>query len=228
MGEYGQYCPVAKGSEIFAERWTPLVIRNLYIDCHSFSEILAGIPRMSRTLLAQRLRTLEREGIVQRRPNPTGRGSLYYLTPSGQELTRVCIELGTWAARWLHLRPQDMDPYVVLWAWMKLIKVERLPNRRVVLRFDLQDRPKERFWLLLDRRECEVCIKPPGFEEDIIVRTDCQTLTLVHRRLSMAEAVRSGRWEMDGPRQLVRAFPSWGGLSYFAGVQPVGAVAATL
>jgi len=111
---------------------------------------------------------------------------------------------------------------------MKLIKVERLPNRRVVLRFDLQDRPKERFWLLLDRRESEVCIKPPGFEEDIIVRTDCQTLTLVHMgRLSMAEAVRSGRWEMDGPRQLVRAFPSWGGLSYFAGVQPVGAVAAT-
>jgi hypothetical protein len=74
---------------------------------------------------------------------------------------------------------------------------------------------------LLDRRECEVCIKPPGFEEDIVVRTDCETLTLVHMgRLSLAEAVRSGRWEMDGPRQLLRALPSWGGLSYFSGVQP--------
>ncbi|HYM50234.1 MAG TPA: helix-turn-helix domain-containing protein [Candidatus Limnocylindrales bacterium] len=221
MGEYGQYCPVAKGAEIFAERWTPLVIRNLYLDCHSFSEILAGVPHMSRTLLAQRLRTLEGAGIVESRSNPKGRGSLYFLTSAGQELSRVCIELGTWAARWLDLRPQDMDPYVVLWAWMKFIKPERLPNRRVVLRFDLKDRPKERFWLLLDRRECEVCIKPPGFEEDIVVRTDCETLTLVHvGRVSLAEAVRSGRWEMDGPRQLLRALPSWGGLSYFADVQP--------
>lgn len=222
MGEYGQYCPVAKGAEVFAERWTPLVIRNLYIDCHSFSEILAGVPHMSRTLLAQRLRSLERDGIIEARPNPKGRGSLYYLTPAGQELTRVCIELGTWAARWLHLRPQDMDPYVVLWGWMKFIKPERLPNRRVVVRFDLHDRPKEPFWLLLDRRECEVCIKPPGFDEDIVVRTDCETLTLVHMgRLALAEAVRSGRWQMDGPSQLVRALPSWGGLSYFAGVEPV-------
>lgn len=225
MGTYGQYCPVAKGSEVFAERWTPLVIRNLYIDCHSFSEILAGVPRMSRTLLAERLRSLERDGIIERRPNPAGHGSLYYLTAAGQELAKVCVELGTWAARWLNITPRDMDPYVVLWAWMKFVNLSRLPPRRVVVRFDLVDRAKEKFWLLLDRREVEICIKYPGFEEDLVVRTDCETLTLVHMgRLTIAEATRSGRWEMDGPRTLVRAFPSWGGLSYFANVRPAQVV----
>jgi DNA-binding HxlR family transcriptional regulator len=226
MTSYGQYCPVAKGSEIFAERWTPLVLRNLHLDCHTFGEILEGVPHMSRTLLADRLRSLERNGIVERRSNPTGHGSLYYLTTSGRELAQVCIELGTWAARWLNVTPRDMDPNVVLWAWSKVVNTSRLPERRVVVRFDLSDRPKEKFWLLLDRREVEICIKHPGFEEDIVVATDCKTLALVHMgHLALSDAVRSGRWVMEGPKVLIRAFPTWGGLSPFADVQPVHAEA---
>jgi DNA-binding HxlR family transcriptional regulator len=65
---YGQYCPIARGAEIFAERWTPLIIRNLYLGCESFSEILEGAPGLSRTLLAQRLRQLERLGVVASTP----------------------------------------------------------------------------------------------------------------------------------------------------------------
>jgi DNA-binding HxlR family transcriptional regulator len=61
---YGQYCPIARGSKIFAERWTPLIIRNLYLGCGNFSETLECAPGLSRTLLAQRLRQLERLGIV--------------------------------------------------------------------------------------------------------------------------------------------------------------------
>ncbi len=218
---YGQYCPVSKGAEVFAERWTPLVVRNLFVGCHSFSEILEGIPRMPRSLLTKRLHSLEHDGIVERRPNPRGRGSLYYLTPAGDELTRVCIELGNWAARWLTLRPEDLDPRVVLWGWKKFVRVEALPPRRVVVRFDLRDRPREKFWLLLHRPEPEVCMHNPGFEEDIVVTTDCEVLALVHMgRLSMSEAVRTGRWRMEGSRDLVRAFPTWGGLSYFANVRP--------
>ena len=44
MRTYGQYCPIARGAEIFAERWTPLIVRNLYLGCGSFSEILEGAP----------------------------------------------------------------------------------------------------------------------------------------------------------------------------------------
>ena len=58
---YGQYCPIARGAEIFAERWTPLIIRNLYLGCGTFKEILEGAPGLSRTLLSQRLKQLEDE-----------------------------------------------------------------------------------------------------------------------------------------------------------------------
>lgn len=218
---YGQYCPVSKGAEVFAERWTPLVVRNLFVGCHTFTEIREGVPRMPRSLLTKRLRSLERDGIVERRPNAHGRGGLYFLTPAGSELTRVCIELGNWAARWLTLRPEDLDPRVVLWGWKKFVRTEALPPKRVVVRFDVRDRPLDRYWLLLQRPESEVCTHDPGFDEDIVISTDSETLALVHMgRLSISQASHAGRWQMDGPRDLVRAFPTWGGLSYFSNVRP--------
>src|SRR5215510_277576 len=65
MRTYGQYCPIARGAELFAERWTPLIIRNLHLGCETFGEILVGAPGLSRTLLTQRLKHLERLGIVE-------------------------------------------------------------------------------------------------------------------------------------------------------------------
>jgi len=218
---YGDYCPIAKASEILAERWTPLIIRNLHLDCHTFTEIHEGIPRMSRTLLTLRLRSLERAGVVESRPNASKRGRRYELTRSGHELAQVCLEMGAWGARWLELGPRDYDPGIVLWAWKKCLLPARLPDRRVVVRFELKDRKKQRFWLLMEKPRVELCMKDPGFEVDLVVTTDSVTLTRVHAgRIALREAQRIGAWAMEGPRDLVRAFPTWGGLSYYANVQP--------
>jgi DNA-binding HxlR family transcriptional regulator len=220
---YGQYCPIAKGAEIFAERWTPLIIRNIHVGAHTFGEIAAGCPRISSTLLTQRLQGLERAGVVERRPNPQGRGSRYYLTPSGQELVDVAFQLGSWGARWLELAPEDYDPFVVLWAWKMHVRLERLPQPRVTIGFQLVDRPRERFWLLLQQPEAELCVRHPGYEEDLVVTTDSRTLTLVHLgRLDVREAERMGAWQVEGSPPLARALPTWGGFhSHFADVQPV-------
>src|SRR5262245_31801964 len=90
MRTYGQYCPIARGAEIFAERWTPLIIRNVHLGCETFGEILEGAPGLSRTLLTQRLKRLERLGIVESMPKARGRGHRYRLTRSGGELFEVC------------------------------------------------------------------------------------------------------------------------------------------
>src|SRR3954454_15282212 len=95
---YGQYCPIARGSEIFAERWTPIIVRNLLMGCETFTEIQRGAPGIPRSLLAQRLALLERHGIVERHPNVNGRGSRYGLTETGAELAPVCFALGEWGA----------------------------------------------------------------------------------------------------------------------------------
>jgi DNA-binding HxlR family transcriptional regulator len=72
MRTYGQYCPIARGAEVFAERWTPLIIRNLQLGCETFGEILVGAPGLSRTLLTQRLKQLERLGVVESAPKAQG------------------------------------------------------------------------------------------------------------------------------------------------------------
>jgi DNA-binding HxlR family transcriptional regulator len=218
---YAEYCPIAKAAEILAERWTPLIIRNVYLRSHSFSDIHRGCPRMSSTLLVQRLRALERAQVIERVAAPGGHGSRYYLTAAGQELAEVVLQMGTWGARWLELAPADYDAAVVLWAWAKFIDVDRLPPVRVVVRFDISDDPNKRYWMLLQRPEPEICVKNPGLDEDLVVATDSITLTDVHRgRLSFGQVAKSGRMIISGPRDLARAFPTWGGLSYYADVQP--------
>jgi DNA-binding HxlR family transcriptional regulator len=83
MPDYGRYCPVAMSSEVLADRWTPLIVRELLLGNTRFNDIARGLPGVSRTLLAQRLRHLERRGVLETWPSPTGRGSEYHLTPAG-------------------------------------------------------------------------------------------------------------------------------------------------
>lgn len=223
MRTYGQYCPIARGSEIFAERWTPLIIRNVYLGCGTFNEILEGAPGLSRTLLSQRLRQLERCGIVESAPKPVGRGHRYELTLAGHDLFRVCQALGEWGAAWLEIAPEHLDPFVALWSMCKALRRDRLPNRRVVVGFDFT-RPQrhERYWLLIERGETEICRKYPGLDEDLHVTADAEAFVKWHAgQLTWAEATRDDRIRLHGPSSLVRAFPTWNARSMFAPITPV-------
>jgi len=225
MRGYGQqFCPITRAAEIFATRWTPIIVRNLLLGSRTFSDIRAGAPGIPRTLLSERLRSLERYGILERRPNPHGRGFVYHLTPSGRELQEVCDALGTWGARWLEAAPAGLDPGVVLWAVSKSIDRDRLPEERVVIRFNFQDEPKHQFWLLVQRPEPEVCRKPPGFPEDLVVTTETEWLAKWHMgRISLGQAMRWRVMTIEGPRRLVTALSTWGGVTPFAAVAPARA-----
>lgn len=220
MKGYGQYCPIARGAEIFAERWTPIIIRNLLVGCETFGQILAGAPGVPRSVLSQRLRSLEQTGVVDRRR--VDRRTTYRLTAAGEELAEVCHALGVWGARWLETAPGDLDAHLALWFWSRLVDRERLPRHRVVVRFDLTDGSRPgRFWVVLDRTGNEVCVKPPGPDDDLVITTDTRSLIAWHSgRISLSEVRRSGQMRVDGPPELVRAFPRWGGLSPFAHVAP--------
>jgi len=221
---YGQYCPIARGAEIFAERWTPLIIRNLHLGCGSFSEILEGAPGLSRTLLAQRLRQLERLGVVESAPKPDGRGQRYGLTSAGHELFTVCRSLGEWGARWLEIAPENLDPFVALWSVCNALRRERLPDRRVVIRFDFTGRPRrERYWLLIEFGDSEICKTYPGVDEDLYITAEAEAFVKWHAgQLSWAQAIRENRIKINGSPPLARAFPTWNARSMFAHIQPSG------
>lgn len=220
MKEYGQrYCPIARASEVFAERWTPIIVRNLLLGCSTFGEILEGAPGLSRSLLAQRLRDLERHGLITSHSHPHRRGSQYLLTAAGVELGEVCEVLGRWGARWLEVAPKELDPGIVLWAVAKCMDRACLPDKRVVVRFDVRGFPK--FWLLVQQPEPELCRTHPGAEDDLIVHTDAEDLARWHMgEFTLGQAMRQGVMTIEGAPRLVRAFRAWGGQTPFAGVEP--------
>lgn len=218
MTRYRQFCPIAKGAEIFAERWTPLILREMLCGSHRFAEIQRGIPRISQSLLATRLRSLEREGIIERRPARDGHGFEYHLTPAGRELGTVVELLGGWGYRWVlgRLRAEDLDPPSVLWFLHRYIRVERLPAETVVVRVDLRDDPLHAWWLILRRTGVELCFRDEGFSVDLWVTADAPTLAaIILGELEPRAAMRSGRLQVDGPRPLVRQFPDWLGVTQF-------------
>ncbi|HJY85601.1 MAG TPA: helix-turn-helix domain-containing protein [Candidatus Acidoferrales bacterium] len=229
MRTYGQYCPIARGAEIFAERWTPLIIRNLHLGCGSFSEILEGAPGLSRTLLSERLKQLEGLGVVESAPKPGGRGHHYELTSAGHDLFKVCQSLGEWGARWLEIAPENLDPFVALWSMCHALRRDQLPDRRVVIRFDFTARPRpERYWLLIELGDTEICKTYPG-PEDLYITAEAEAFVKWHAgQLTWTQATRHGRIQLDGPSWLVRAFPTWNPRSMFAHIRPVSRSATSL
>ena len=150
MSVYGQFCPVAQALEVVGERWTLLIVRELLCGNYRFGEILHGVPLMSRSLLSQRLKTLEDAGLVERRERAAGNGHEYLLTPAGQELRPIVFGLGTWGQRWARRKPSDkLDPVLLMWDLRRNLDPRRLPERSTVVMFWFRDLPgkRSRYWL---------------------------------------------------------------------------------
>jgi len=128
---YGEFCPIAKASEVFATRWTPLVLRELMLGAHSFNDIHRGVPLMSRTLLAGRLRQLEENGIIVRRIHPDDSGGEYWLTPSGEAFHDVLRDLSRWGLAHARdrLTADDLNPGLLMWRMRKRVDISALPER---------------------------------------------------------------------------------------------------
>ena len=101
---YGQFCPVAKAAEILAERWTLLVLRDLLKGARHFNDLRRGLPLISPSVLAQRLKMLQEADIVRRVPASNGRSWEYRPTRAGQELWPLIHEIGHWGQRWVRSR----------------------------------------------------------------------------------------------------------------------------
>ncbi|MGE3285132.1 MAG: winged helix-turn-helix transcriptional regulator [Pseudonocardia sp.] len=222
MRTYGQYCPLARAAELLAERWTLIIVRNLLAGCRTFGELLDGAPGISRALLTQRLALLEQHDIVRREVEPRGRVRCRYaLTDRGSELRAVVAVMGEWGARWLELAPHHSDPAYVLFATSRLIDVDRAPAHGLVVRVELADRPRERYWLLVRPPRAEVCTSYPGRPEDLVVRTRSEVLARCHlRHTTFEQAQRCGLLEIDGAPPTARAFVACIRPSPFAHVTP--------
>jgi DNA-binding HxlR family transcriptional regulator len=226
MKGYGQFCPVAVAAEIFAERWTPLILRELFAGSHRFNDIRRGVPLISRSLLTQRLRELEDGGVVASRPLAGTRGREYRLTRAGEEFRALVEGLGVWGQRWAigQFDPDHLDMGVLMWNIRRGLNRDRLPAGRTVVRFEFRgvaahNRAMRTWWLVLQRSDADLCLKDPGFEVNLVVFAEASALARVWMgQTTFGQALRAGGVRLEGPRALVQAFPGWLRLSHYADV----------
>jgi DNA-binding HxlR family transcriptional regulator len=219
--EYGQFCPVAQAAGILAERWTPLVVRELLCGSVRFNDLQRGVPRMSSSLLSRRLKELQYAGIVERRRGRTG--FEYHLTPAGRELFPVVEAMGLWAHRWLrhaNVGAEKLDPNLLMWDIRRRVTAQSLKgDSRFVAEFQFTGtiRGHRYYWLVFDKDQVDLCLKDPGFDVDLFVFTPLRTLTQVWLGyVGMDQAMREGHLRFEGAARHVSAFRSWFALSMFA------------
>ena len=220
MSKYGQYCPVAKSLEILGDRWTLLIVRDMMYGIGHFNDLERGLPRISRALLASRLRDLQRAGIVEKRYSSSGRQSTeYQLTQAGIELGTVITSLQQWGEAWAfdEPTPEELDPVLLMWWMRNRVNRDLLPAQRVVVQYDfhgqgLRGAAKMSFWLILTIEDVSLCLTDPGYEIDLLVTADLAAyFKLWAGRISYEQALNDYNVTVDGVPNLIRAFPSWFG-----------------
>jgi DNA-binding HxlR family transcriptional regulator len=186
MIRYGQFCPVAKTAEIFCDRWSPLIIRELCYGPRSFGDLLTALPLISRTMLSQRLKELAAADVVHADAKEKGRGYRYMLTAAGEAFRPIIEKMAEWGLKWGPglIGPGDLDSKLLISAVRRHIDREDIPAQEFVLRFDFRGIPKgsrnpRHWWLLIRQDEIEVCLKDPGQNLDVMIEADLSAFTKV-------------------------------------------------
>ena len=221
-GSYGQFCPVAMASEILCTRWTLVLIREMIAGSTRFGDLRRGVPRMSPTLLSQRLKDLEAAGIVSRLPSEREQGvHEYRLTEAGRDLKPVIEAFGLWGQKWVETEAtlENLDVSLLMWDMRRNINPAPLPPHRTVVQFRYPDLPinRQTWWLIVDpEARVDLCATDPGFDVDLWITTDLRTMTAIWLGLIPVGDAGS-RLRIDGDPALARTITKWMGLSTFAG-----------
>lgn len=214
MRSYGQYCPVAKASELLGDRWTLLIVREMIYGPLGFAAIERGLPGISRSVLATRLRRLQRDGIIDKHAD--GR---YGFTQAGEALRPVVQSLGNWVAEWVLAdpAPAELDPELLMLFVSRHVDRDALPPGKTVIQFEFEGTPTRYIWLTMERHDVSVCLQDPCLPIDLVVRGAVRDLFEVYiGRTTLGAAIRGERVRLTGTTDNVRGFSSWMRWSSFA------------
>jgi DNA-binding HxlR family transcriptional regulator len=222
QSDYGQFCPVAMTAEIFCQRWTALVLREMLCGSTRFNDLRRGVPRMSPSLLSKRLKELLEAGVIEEVRSPSFAGTEYHLTTSGEELRPIVMAMGFWGQRWVesHVSLKNLDASLLMWDMRRFLDPRPLPKRRCVISYHFPEVKKgsQTFWLVVDvNGKIDLCSDDPGFEVDLYVTASLRALTAIWMGLStVKEETQKGNLTIDGAAAIAAAMQDWLGLSPFA------------
>lgn len=220
--EYGQFCPVAKATEIVGEKWTILIIRELLMGGSRFNELQRGLGLISPTILTKRLGSLEERGLVIKKRIQGQRGHEYFPTESCKELLPIIRSLGDWGMRWArkNLTQSDYDVELLMLYLQRSVNPEKLPGNETVIRFtftDIEDMAK--WWILVEGEDVDICVSDPGKDVDLYFTSTVKIMADIWMGdTNYRTALRSGELRVTGPTVMTRDISSWMSNSIFSDI----------
>jgi DNA-binding HxlR family transcriptional regulator len=220
MRSYGQYCPVAKASELLGDRWILLIVREMLYGPHGFTALERGLPGISRSILAARIKRLQRDGIIEKRAD--GR---YAFTTAGEALRPVVRALGDWVAHWIMAdpTPAELNPELLMLFISRHVDHAALPKLRTVILFDFHGTPGGRAWMTMEADDVSVCLNDPELPVHLTVASTVDDLFRIYiGRTTLAAAIRDDRVRLIGTTPMVNGFHRWMKWSSFAPASQAG------
>ena len=197
-GSYEQYCALARALDVVGSRWTLLIVRELRPGPRRFTDLLEGLPGISRKLLTERLRELERDGVITRTelPPPAAR-TVYELTDDGLDLATAVMPLVTWGAKRMGARRSD-DVFHPRWLAMAMVSLadrEAAAGVHDVYQYVVGEHS---FHFVVDDGEIDV---RDGVADDpsVVVTTDEAAMAdMAFGNVTPAQAARAGALSITG------------------------------
>ncbi|MBL1271137.1 MAG: helix-turn-helix transcriptional regulator [Oceanospirillales bacterium] len=222
--DYGQFCPIAKATELLGERWMLLILRELFLGSHRYSDIQRGLSRISPSLLTKRLKELEQAGVVVRKSKQGRTGRDYYLTPAGKELAPLIENLAVWGMRWARgqLRDEELDVEFLMWDIQRRLQIDKLPEGETVFCFIFNDIERyNNWWVIVRDGTADLCTENPGLDVDLYIRSSLRAMVEIWEGdLALKAALQSERVTAHGKKHLAKTMTDWLGINPFCDIRP--------
>ena len=221
---YGQFCPVAKATEVIGEKWTLLIVRELMLGTCRFNDFQRALSRISPTLLSKRLSHLEERGIVIKKKISGQKGYEYRLTAAGKELSPMIETLAIWGMRWARgqMTDAELDIEFLMWDLQRRLQTEHLPSGETVICFAFDELKQfKTWWIVVYDDTVDLCTEDPGKEVDLYINSTVRTLVEVWEGdVELKAALASKAITTHGVRALERSMSDWLGLCIYKDVRP--------
>lgn len=218
--KYGQFCPIAKATEILGERWTFLIVRELIMGARRFNELQRGLGDISPALLTARLKSLEEQGLVARRKASGQRSHEYWPTQACVELAPVLAALGNWGLQYArhNLVDADLDVELLMLYLERSIDPSQLVGEQSIIQFSFRDLVQQKdWWIVVHGSNVDLCITDPGKDVNVYFHSTVRAMHDVWMGdRTYRDAMQSGDLVVEGEPALMRNISQWLKPSMFA------------
>lgn len=212
---YGIICPISKACEYLEPRWTVQILAEMWAGSSRFNEIRRGVGNISPTLLSRRLKEMETIGLVERVDDRATGSVDYFRTEMAIALEPALEALSRWAQRNIEAEIAVSAPNIsaLMWSARRYVRVDELPQRRVVVQFRFADAEREpdRYWLVAKPgADVDLCTSDPRTDVDLYVETTAVAMAAIMLgRSTTGRETDKGQLFLSGDPRMVRSIERW-------------------